>query len=136
MAATIRKPDQKFSANLDRFGMNKIFCMPLIYKTVKTSNQTQSLDFKWSDIRMIDTGIRFNPNTASGSVFGCILYLTMPRFEPRSLGWTTDALAKLSLIIYINVCIYFCVVEEKCKYTFSNRLYSFVQLFHIKIITS
>ncbi len=31
-------------------------------------------DFKWSGYQMFGTGIRYNPNTARGSVFGGLLY--------------------------------------------------------------
>jgi hypothetical protein len=63
-----------FLASLNRFGMNKIFFITI--KLSRLANQTQSLDFKWSDIQMPGTGIRYNPNTASGSVFGGVLYST------------------------------------------------------------
>jgi hypothetical protein len=35
-------------------------------------------DFKWSGFQMPGTGIRYNPNTASGSVLGGLLYSRHP----------------------------------------------------------
>jgi hypothetical protein len=61
-------------ASLDRFinkGHKNILFMP---KRSTLAIRFFCLDFKWSGYRMSGTGIRYNPNTARGSVFGGLLY--------------------------------------------------------------
>jgi hypothetical protein len=75
MAATIQNPDWTFlTASLERFDIKRYFDHLLI-KQSRLANRTQSPDFKWSGYPMVGTGIRCNPNTARGSVFGGVLYL-------------------------------------------------------------
>jgi hypothetical protein len=76
MAATIRNPDQTFlTASLDRFGIkNILFMLPFFIKRSLLVAGHECPVFKWSGYQMVDTGLRYNPNTASGSVFGCLLY--------------------------------------------------------------
>jgi hypothetical protein len=50
-------------------------------KQSSLANQTQSPDFKWFGYQMVGAGIRYNPNTASGSVLGCLLYLFLFYFK-------------------------------------------------------
>ncbi len=65
-----------FLTSLDRFGMNKILFMTLLcIKQSSLVDRTRCPVFGRFDIRMPGTGIRFNPNTDGGSVFGCLLYI-------------------------------------------------------------
>jgi hypothetical protein len=63
------------TSSLDRFinkGHKKYFFMP---KQSRLASGYFCPDFKWSGIQIPGTGIRYNPNTARGSVFGGLRYL-------------------------------------------------------------
>jgi hypothetical protein len=63
-----------FLTSLNRFGMNKIFFMALFFiKRSRLATEHECPVFGCSAKQMVGTGIRFNPNTARGSVFGGLL---------------------------------------------------------------
>ena len=65
-------------ASLDRFGIKNILFMTLFF--IKRSMLVTGHEcpvFGRFDIRMPGTGIRCNSKTDHGSVFGCLLYITI-----------------------------------------------------------
>jgi hypothetical protein len=67
----------KISASLDCFDIKNILFMTLFFiKRSRLATGQKSPDFKWSGFQMPGTGIRSNPNTDHGSVFGGSLYLS------------------------------------------------------------
>jgi hypothetical protein len=93
MAAKTRWPTiQNILASLHRF-INKghknilfmpkqsrlasgFFCLDFKWSGFQIVRLSNGPAFKWSSYRMPGTGIRYNPNTTRGSVFGGLLYQT------------------------------------------------------------